>query len=142
MSKTENIPPLHNPHKSGEEPAFTVKRWLSAKASILDKDGILSILAEFGISPENELCEIPEKIRDLMLAQCYFEMVMQCSESAEIKDADGNWSHSEGSRNVTEADKSRWKAISNKLRRKWGEEGFFIPSIRMQSHGIKTWRKL
>lgn len=44
-------------------------------------------------------------------------------------------------RTVSEADKTRWKDLYIKLRKKWGEEILLKPSIRMFSHGIKTWHR-
>ena len=121
---------------------FTVKKWLKTKMPLLSEDGIIAILAEFGKPPFMELSYLTAKEKDLLLAQGYFEQIMLCSSSAEIKDEDGNWSHSEGAKNVSDADKARWKAMCNRLRRKWGEEEYFIPSIKLRSSGLKTWRLL
>lgn len=119
---------------------FTVERWLKSKMPLLDEDGIKSILFEFGIEPYLEPSMLTERERDLILAQGYFDMVMAVSNVAEVKDADGNWSHSEGAKTISDADKQLWKNLYIRLRKKWGEEILFPPSIKLSSRGFKTWR--
>ena len=121
---------------------FTTERWLKAKMPLLDEDGIKSILVEFGIEPFIEPSMLTEKERDLMLAQGYFEQIMLCGTTAETKDTDGNWSHSEGALKVSEADKERWKNLYIRLRKKWGEEVLLKPSVQIKPMGIKLWRKV
>lgn len=126
---------------SGEH-NFTVEKWLKAKLPLLGQDGIESILAEWGIQPGISPSFLTARERDLMLAQGYFDMVMMCSSSAAVTDTDGNWSHSEGSRNISDADKQLWRNLHARLRKKWGEEPLFKPSVKISSRGFKTWRKV
>lgn len=124
------------------EERFTVERWLKSKMPLLDEDGIKSILVEFGIEPDLEPSMLTAREKDLMLAQGYFDMVMAVSTSAEVKDSDGNWSHSEGARTISDKDKQMWKNMYIRLRKKWGEEVMFPPSIKMDARGFSTWRKV
>lgn len=118
---------------------LTVERWLKSKMPLLDEDGIKSVLAEWGISPEMEPSELTERQRDLILAQGYFEQYMLCGSIPDTKDSDGNWSHSEGAINVSESDKNRWKNLYIRLRKKWGEESLLKPAIQLQTRGIRVW---
>lgn len=122
--------------------ALTVKKWLSVKMPLLSEDSVIIILAESGIQSDSDFFSLSERERDLLLARGYFEMVMMCSSSSEIKDTDGNWSHSEGARKISEADRQLWKNMHRRLRKKWGEIPLFPPAVKIHPRGFKTWRRI
>lgn len=121
---------------------FNVADWLKAKMPMLGEDSIKAILAEWGIDSHLEPCDLTEREKDLILADGYFSLITACSSKAEVKDADGNWSHSEGALKISDADKQLWKNLYTRLRKKWGEEVLFKPSIKLESQGFRLWRKL
>ena len=100
---------------------FDVSAYLKGYVSFLTDDAVNSICFNRKVDPSIEACEVSKRNLQLCLADAYMWASRTPSSSASVKDADGNWSHEEGSLSVSAGDKTRFVAEAKRLYALYGE---------------------
>lgn len=117
-----------------------IEDWLSGLVAYdIPEEAVNDILFERGIEPDTSLEETTKKQRDLAKADLYMWCSLQPSITANVKDADGGWSHSEGGQHMTVGDKEALRNAARRIYRLYGEKQG-ASSIQMQSHGMRVIR--
>lgn len=102
---------------------MTMVRWLHAKSDpIIDltDDYIYAALVARGVTDdETLLCDVPERTRDLCLADIYWGAAVSSVKSGTQGESDGGWTHYVAIKNVVNRDALR--KMAEELYDKWGE---------------------
>lgn len=108
--------------------AYTIAEHLRGLSPLINEDGLRSILARRGFDGGTPYSEMTQRDIDLLEGFTYFWLSNLPVGGASVKDADGDWSHSEGGWQISKADKDRWFKLYKALYAKWGEEPVSVVS--------------
>lgn len=100
---------------------MTIEEYLRGLSPLLTEDSLRHILVRRGIDEGTLVADMTERDLDLAEGTAYYLLSnLQVGGSA-VKDNDGDWSHSEGSWQVSNANIAEWKAKYKALFSKWDE---------------------
>ena len=115
---------------------LTIRGYLEGKVrniSIPD-NAILSICADAGIDPDNDLNAITLRQRELALAWLYVWIAGSPAQTGNISDEDADWKHTEGGERMSAGVLKQYLAMANEIfdkydlpmigGEKWGFVGF------------------
>ena len=103
-----------------EEEVFTIEKYLQGKVRTkISEDALMSILADAEVKPKTPFEELTKKEKDLATAYLYAWAATAPSTSSRIKDADGNWSHEEGSETFDASARRHFLILANDLFKKY-----------------------
>lgn len=108
--------------------SYTIAEHLRGLSPLINEDGLRSILARRGFDGGTPYSEMAQRDIDLLEGFTYFWLSNLPVGGASVKDADGDWSHSEGGWQISKADKDRWFKLYKALYAKWGEEPVSVVS--------------
>lgn len=121
---------------------YTIETYLRGKVRNIDvtDDAIQCILAEVEIDEGAEYSSLSQKQKDLALAGLYSWICTSPTQSSKVSDEDGDWSHSEGGEQMSEAVINRFMRMANEIYKKydmpllgsnnWGFKGSGFRKIR------------
>lgn len=101
---------------------YTIAEHLRGLSPLINEDGLRSILARRGFDGDTPYSELTQRDVDLLEGFSYFWLSNLPVGGSSVKDADGDWSHSEGGWQISKTDKDRWFRLYKSLYAKWGEE--------------------
>ena len=103
-----------------EEEVYTIEKYLQGKVRTkISEDALMSILADAEIKPKTPFKELTKKEKELATAYLYAWAATAPSTSSRIKDADGNWSHEEGSETFDASARRHFLILANDLFKKY-----------------------
>lgn len=110
---------------------YTITAWLRGMVADFDVSDstIRAILYNNNVEMDELLEEVPEKNKDLSLADLYMALATSSSKTGSTYDADGGWQRGRATRNVVDR---RWfRDQANRLYLKWDaskvdESGVFV----------------
>lgn len=115
-----------------KEEVYTIEKYLQGKIRTkISEDALMSILADAEVKPNTPFEELTRKERDLATAYLYAWAATSPSTSARVKDADGNWSHEEGSETFDPSTRRHFLILANDLFKKYN-----IATIGSSSWGV------
>ena len=121
---------------------YTIESYLKGKVRNIDvtDDAIHSILADLEIENGAEFSSLSRKQKDLALAGLYAWIWTSPIQSSKVSDEDGDWSHSEGGEQMSDAVLNRYMRMANEIYKKydmpllgsnkWGFKGSGFHAIR------------
>lgn len=102
------------------EEVYTVEKYLQGKVRTkISEDALMSILADAEIKPKTPFEELTRKEKDLATAYLYAWAATAPSTSSRVKDADGDWSHEEGSETFDASARRHFLILANDLFKKY-----------------------
>lgn len=112
---------------------MTMVAWLKAKLDpIIDfsDEFILATLLNRGVTDdEAKVADVPERTRDLCLADCYYGAAVSSTKSGTQGESDGGWTHYFAIKNVVSRD--AMMKLARDLYAKW-DEPFDDPNPKMR----------
>lgn len=99
--------------------------YLKTLSPLMTEEVIKTRCYRRGMPPETPLDSVDERVIDLTTADLYMWLITSPSVGGTVKDADGDWSHSESGYTTSSFDKDWLYKMAKSLYAKWGEE---IPS--------------
>lgn len=99
-------------------------------------DAIYMLLLDRGLKVTTPIEEVDKKTKELLLADMYIYCMSMPSTSSQVKDSDGDWSHSEGGMRITADDKKLLKRMANDIYEKYGEKPIGNSKFKILSDGI------
>ena len=104
------------------ENIYTITDWL--KGMVADYDvpdaAITAILYNNRVSASAAMDSLPEKDKDLSLADLYMFLATSSSKTGSVYDADGGWQRGRSTKNVI--DRDWFREAANRLYLKWAPE--------------------
>ena len=98
---------------------YTIEQYLKGKVDYdIPEATLMAIMADRGIQPGTALSALPEKQKDLSLADLYMWLAGSSVSSTGEYESDGGWQRQRSSKNVF--DRGYFKALANALYAKWG----------------------
>jgi len=120
------------------EETYTIKDYLKGKVSLQVEDSVFaSIFYDRGVTESTPVSSCSDRIKELCLADLYVCISSMPSKRGSVRDADGNWSHEEGSFELGVSDKNAFRKMANEIYSKYGEKKGVTGGIRFISRGIK-----
>lgn len=101
---------------------YTIIEWLKGMVADFDVSDatIRAILYNNSLEADALLEEVPERNKDLSLADLYMALATSSSKSGSIYDSDGGWQKGRSTKNVVDR---RWfRDAANRLYLKWGSD--------------------
>ena len=101
---------------------YTIIEWLKGMVADFDVSDatIRAILYNNNVEMDELLEDVPEKNKDLSLADLYMALATSSSKTGSIYDADGGWQKGRSTKNVVD---HRWfRDAANRLYLKWGSD--------------------
>lgn len=120
---------------------YTVKDYLQGVSALLSEDALRMIIAKRHLSPDMPVDDLDERDLDLAEAEVYYQLSNLPVGGATSKEVDGSWSHTEGGWTVSGANIAEWWRKYTYLREKWGEKVLSKSTIKVQSRGMRIWRR-
>lgn len=109
----------------------TIEEYLRSKVGFEVPDSTLSSILLDRAIPEGAGAEsVPVKDRELCRADLLMWGTTNPTSYAGVKEADGGWSHTEGSKTISVSDKKRWEATANSIYAKYNDDNM-RPRIRI-----------
>lgn len=93
------------------------------------EEAAVCILANRGVSLNDEFSKLDKKTADLLKADLYVWICMGPSKVNSVTDSDNGWSHSEGGYTLTDEDKERMLGYANAIYEEYDEENPADPSV-------------
>lgn len=113
-------PEVGEENEPAEEEVYTVEKYLQGKVRTkISEDALMSILADAEIKPKTPYEELTRKEKDLATAYLYAWAATAPSTSSRVKDADGDWSHEEGSETFDASARRHFLILANDLFKKY-----------------------
>lgn len=111
--------------------AITIEEYLRGKVGFEVSDSTLtSILIDRAIPEQTDVCDISVKNRELAYADLLMWGATNPTSYSGSKEADGGWSHTEGSKTISVSDKNRWASMANSIYEKYDDNNL-KPRIRI-----------
>lgn len=105
--------------------ATTVEEYLRGKVGFDVPDlTVTSILIDREIPDGIDVSELSAKQRELAYADLLMWGATNPTSYSGTNEADGSWSHAEGSKTISVSDKNRWTAMANSIYEKYGDVKF------------------
>lgn len=99
---------------------MTIEQYLAGKVDFnLNENAIASILFDRGVRSGSLICTVPEKQRDLCLADLYMYLASSSTATTSEYDSDGGWTRQRPTKVVFNRDEYIERA--SRLYGKWGE---------------------
>jgi hypothetical protein len=108
----------------------------SVTAVEVKDEAILDILHNRGVEKDADATELDKKTRDLLKADVFVWCLTLPTTSAQVKDSDGNWSHSEGAVHFSTEDKKMLRKLANEIYAMYGESKAATSTFRIYSGGF------
>ena len=101
---------------------YTITAWLRGMVADFDvsEATIRAILYNNNVGMDDLLEEVPEKNKDLSLADLYMALATSSSKSGSVYDSDGGWQKGRATKNVV--DRKWFRDLANRLYAKWAPE--------------------
>jgi hypothetical protein len=99
-------------------------------------EAILNILQDRDVDKDADVTELDKKTRDLLKADIYSWCLTLPTTSAQVKDSDGNWSHSEGAVHFSIEDKRMMRKLANEIYSTYDEKKIASNTFRICSGGF------
>ena len=116
---------------------MTINEYLSGLTAYdVTEEAVATILYRVGVQEEAVLDEITVRQRDLCEAYLYVWCAMLPTTTGSIEDSDSGWTHREGSKQISAADKNRLLKLANAIFAKYGLP-LVSSGIRMQARGMR-----
>lgn len=113
---------------------FTIEDLLRSVSPLINDDALRYILVRMGIEGSTALTSLTQRQIDLSEGYAYYWLSNLPVGGSTQKDADGDWSHSEGGWQVSNANIKEWKAKYKALFDRWDEPTLEIVSkIRLKN---------
>jgi hypothetical protein len=126
---------------SDNSETYTIKDYLQGISALLSEDALQRVLHRRHIPDTMPLDDLCQKDIELTEAEAYWELTNLATNGGTTKDIDGNWSHSEGGYTVSTTNIAEWRKKYAMLRKKWGQSIDGLSTIRVNSQGMRIWRR-
>lgn len=100
---------------------YTIEDMLKAVSPLISDEAVSYILVRRGIEPGTSVYDMEERDIDLAEGLAYYWLSNLPVGGTTVKDADGDWSHSEGGWQVSNANVEEWRKRYKALYSKWDE---------------------
>ncbi len=100
---------------------ITIEDYLRSVSPLVSDEALRYILVRRGIEEGTPISSLSEKEKDLAEGYTYYWLSNLPVGGSTRKDADGDWSHSEGGWQVSNANIAEWKAKYKALFSMWDE---------------------
>ncbi len=120
---------------------LTIADHLQGLSPLLTEKGLRTVLAKRKLSGSLPVFDMTERELDLAEAEVYWWLSNLPVGGGTTKDVDGSWSHTEGGWQVSSENIREWRRKYADLREKWGERSLTKSTIRVQSRGMRVWRR-
>lgn len=110
---------------------LTIEDYLRGVSPLISDEALRYILARREIVPCTPLSSLSQRDKDLAEGTAYYWLTNLPLGGGTKKDADGDWSHSEGGWQVSKENIAEWKRKCRSLFELWGEETPVFSGIRL-----------
>lgn len=115
---------------------MTINEYLAGlTAYSVSEEAYSSILYKAGVEEGVSVDSLTLRQRELCEANLYAWCALQPTTTGSTEDSDGGWTHREGAKQVSAADKAQLLRLANAIYRKYGFE--VISSIQIKSIGMR-----
>ncbi len=115
---------------------MTINEYLAGlTAYSVSEEAYSSILYRVGVGEGTPVDKLTLRQRELCEANLYAWCALQPTTTGSTEDSDGGWTHREGAKQVSAADKANLLRLANAIFRKYGVE--VISSMKIKSMGMR-----
>lgn len=106
----------------------------------VSESAISTILVDRGVEAGSSVLALDKRTKDLCRADLYMWCASTPSKTGSVEEADGYWKHKTTGAESSAFDKRNLRAMANDIYKKY-KENVISSSIRIQSAGMKVWRR-
>lgn len=110
---------------------LTIEDYLRTVSPLIGDEALRYVLVRRKIDSGTAVTNLSERDLDLAEGLCYAWLTNLPTITGTVKDADGDWSHSEGGWQISKDTIAEWKRKCKQLFDKWNEEAPVQSGIRL-----------
>lgn len=112
---------------------LTIEDYLRGVSPLISDEALRFVLIRRGLDEGQSISDLDERDLDLAEGTAYYWLSNLPVGGSTQKDADGDWSHSEGGWQVSNANIAEWKRKCRALFDKWGVDAPVASGIKLRN---------
>jgi len=110
---------------------LTIEDYLKGVSPLINDDALRYVLVRRRIEEGTEVANLSEEDLDLAEGMAYYWLSNLPTSAGTSKDADGDWSHSEGGWQISAENVAEWKRRCKMLYLRWNQEAPVASGVRL-----------